>query len=129
MASGADDRVWLRWLLVLPAAVSAFFAIQLVMAVVTWFEPDRWSQFINSIAGPFCFVYAGAKVAPKNSVAVAVVLTVICAVFYAVVVTLGLIARVADSEVWVILTSTVAIAAAIVACLQIHHEATRSRNA
>lgn len=68
---------WVRWALVLPAAVAAFFASQLVGIVLTLFAPDLWSQLINSALGGYAFVYIGARTAPREATAIAVVLAVI----------------------------------------------------
>ena len=122
--AGIEERItlktWVRWLLVLPAAVGAFLGIQLVMVIVLWVEPNRWAQLLNSLAGPFCFVYAGARVAPDKPTVVAVVLAVICATFYAVVVTKALVTHSYEPMGWLVLTSIVSVVAAIVACIQIH---------
>ncbi len=61
---------WLRWTLVLPVAVIAYFAIQVVVGIgserlpLSDYLQDSASQLINSILGPWAFVYPSSKIAP-----------------------------------------------------------------
>ena len=60
---------WLRWVLFLPSAIAAYLLTQLFVVIVNMFGPmgdSWWVQFINSIAGSYAFIVAGAFVAPKH---------------------------------------------------------------
>jgi hypothetical protein len=78
--------VWLRWTLMLPAALVASLVIQIVIAIVSslshdvsvlsWF-PDWVIQLINSVAGGFAFVWAAGWMAPRGKTVVAIIFTVL----------------------------------------------------
>jgi uncharacterized membrane protein HdeD (DUF308 family) len=82
-----------------------------------------WCQFVNSIAGPYCLVWAGVKVAPKHAFIVAVVLTVLFAIANGVVLTMVIITgRYSDTLWWLIISSVLGIIATIYACVHFHQE-------
>lgn len=75
----AIDRIsgWLRWILVLPCAGGGYVVIQLVVAVIHGIAElvgalspvvslmgDYFPQFVNSVAGPYVFVWVGTRMAP-----------------------------------------------------------------
>lgn len=67
----------LRWLLVLPVSVAAYFAVQLINILCTMAVPDFMVglvQLFNSWAGPIAFVLAGVAVAPRQKRIVAMIL-------------------------------------------------------
>lgn len=117
---------WLRWVLVIPAAIGAYFGIQIAVALGNSFSPgpeifiNIFCQIVNSVAGPYCLVWAGAKTAPSNRFVVAIILTVIHAIVNGVVVTLGIISNrfSVGYIVWIIFVCLLGIAATIVCCLQ-----------
>jgi uncharacterized membrane protein HdeD (DUF308 family) len=121
---------WLRWLAVLPAAIGAYFAVQIAVGIAMVFvnglddRPDYQSQFIASIVGPYFLVLAGAKTAPTFRFVTALALTVLHAVFNGSVATLviGQGMRQSFSLWWLILTGVVGIIASIVACIQIRKQ-------
>lgn len=112
---------WLRWVLVVPAAIGAYCGIQIVVAIGNSLTPipevflNIFCQFVNSVAGPYCLVWAGAKTAPSNNFVVAIVLTVIHAILNGVVVTLGIVsgAYSAGYIAWLILSCILGITATI----------------
>ena len=60
---------WLRWILVVPASLVAYIGIQLVTGFSSERLPlpdiaqDLYSQAVNSVLGPWAFVYVGAQTA------------------------------------------------------------------
>ena len=78
---------WLRWFIVLPTALAAYFGVQASVGVQseTWPLPDvlqDWlSQAINTVVGPWMFVYAGSAVAPRKSAASATIVLAATFVF------------------------------------------------
>lgn len=119
-----------RWIAVIPAAAGAYIGIQLFFAVVSLFRDgvtegdDYWTQFINSIAGPYCFVIAGSKTAPKHKAVTAISLAVVFGVINGVVATLAAVRGGAQTGRfwWVIATTIVGIAASIAASVQVYRE-------
>ena len=117
---------WLRWVLVVPATVGAYCGIQIVVAIGNSFSPvpeifiNIFCQIVNSVAGPYCLVGAGAKTAPNNNFVVAIVLTVVHAIFNGVVVILGIISSMYGPWyiAWLIFAYILGITATIVCCLQ-----------
>lgn len=109
----------------MPAAIGAYFVAQIVIGLLRVFEvgnngPDYMSQFLCSIVGPYFFVLAGSKTAPKFHFATALVLTVIFAVTNGALVTAVILkgGGVADTRWWLIVTSVAGIVASVVACYQ-----------
>jgi uncharacterized membrane protein HdeD (DUF308 family) len=121
---------WLRWLAVLPAAIGAYFAVQIAVGIAMGFvngfddRPDYQSQFISSIVGPYFLVLAGAKTAPTFRFVTALTLTVLHATFNGSLVTLAIVQdlRQSFSLWWLILCGVVGIIASIVACVQMRKE-------
>lgn len=75
---------WIRWLLVVPGAVVAYFAVSIAVGILSELDP-LWSnrsegvrnfvsQLANSIVAPISFVYAGSRVAPTHRFIVSVML-------------------------------------------------------
>jgi hypothetical protein len=120
----------LRWIAVLPAAIGAYLGIQVVVAIGNSFSgyPESlinvWCQLINSIAGPYCFVLAGAKTAPFHRFITAVVLTMLYSLANGVLLTLVLTSqRQFSTPLWWFVTSLIiGLVAAIVACVQLQAE-------
>lgn len=114
---------WLRWALVLPAAIAAYLGIQVLVALGNSFTglPDVvetfYSQFVNSVAGPVAFVLAGAYVAPKSRFGVALALTLLHAITTATVVTIALTTGRHSTPSWALVGAcALGIVATIVAC-------------
>ena len=120
----------LRWVAVLPAGLGAYFGIQIVVGLFRSLDsgfddrPDYWSQFISSIAGPYCLVLAGAKTAPRYRFVTALTLTVLHGFVNGSLVTLAIVLawRQSASLWWLILCCAVGIIASIVACIQMRRE-------
>ena len=125
-----DLKNTLRWIAVLPAAIGAYLGIQVVVAIGNSFSGysesliNMWCQLINSIAGPYCFVLAGAKTAPVYRFITAVVLTTLFSLANGVLLTLVLTSqRQFSTPLWWFVTSLIiGLVAAIGACVQLHHE-------
>ncbi len=123
---------WLRWLAVLPAAVGAYLGVQLAISFCRGLEdgfshnPDYWCQFINSVAGPYCLVLAGAKTAPRHQFITSLVLAIVYATLIVAVVTLFLVqvqnAYQSTAFWWLLICETAGIIAAIGVCLQLRDE-------
>jgi hypothetical protein len=89
---------WLRWILVLPSAMAAYFAAALVMGIVFGSmsrsgDPDYSDSpspsfklaLLRGFLEPAAFVYAGTAVAPSRRFIVSVGLSVLLAGFIIVV--------------------------------------------
>jgi len=117
---------WLRWILILPSAIGAYFGIQIFVAIGNSFSPgpelliNIFCQLVNSVAGPYCLVLAGAKTAPSNRLVVAIILTVIHAITNGAIVTIGVISGnySAGYIAWVIVGCILGLSATIVCSLQ-----------
>lgn len=74
---------WVRWALVLPAAVAGAIVAQAAVIVITIFVPwPEVSRIVSSFAMPLAFVALGSRVAPSQRVRVAGILTVIMLVLH-----------------------------------------------
>ena len=118
---------WLRWTLVLPVAVIAYFAIQVVVGIgserlpLSDYLQDSASQFINSILGPWAFVYPSSKIAPAGkSSQTAVFLTTL---FFIITIVMGYILLRADitghPTWWFVVTGLVSLGSVVMACRQV----------
>jgi DNA-directed RNA polymerase subunit RPC12/RpoP len=114
---------WLRWILVLPASIGAYWAIQFLIILLSLLSPSEgfieprstYIQFINSIAGPVCFILTGAKIAPKYQFIVALCLTVLHTAIIAGLVSVAVFADIYNgSKFWLVLTSVVGILATVI---------------
>lgn len=120
-------KIIMRWIAVLPAAVLAYFLIQLAVGLSSYLRMgegvDYWAQFINSIAGPYCLVWCGTKVAPSYKFETAMTLVVLHAIAGALLVTLLVVYQAASTGTiwWGIITGVIGIAASMVACLQFRY--------
>jgi len=114
----------LRWIAVLPAAVGAYCAIQVLVGLASYFNSgmnvDYWSQLICSIAGPYCLVWVGAKISPRHRFATALTLVIVHAVVNILIVTLALVVTKRDltSLWWPVVCGIAGITASILACMQ-----------
>ena len=116
----------LRWIAVLPAAVGAFFGIQLLLILMNAMTEPRWSdwwlQLINSAASSYCFVYAGAATAPKHKFVVGIVLAILFGIFIVAIATAGFFIKTTDPLWWLILAGVISLIAAIVAVVKVREE-------
>jgi hypothetical protein len=111
-------------------AVASFWVIQFLIAIVNSIGiglPETvvnlWCQVVNSIAGGYCFVFAGAKTAPRYRFIVAIVLAVCLGVAAGVIVTLAIVTgKYHDSIVWLIISSILALGAGVLACFYFHEK-------
>lgn len=117
----------LRWGAILPAAIGAFWGIELIFILGGTLGaemegrapmPNWVFQLFNSIISPIAFVWAGAKVAPKYRSIVAICLTVLISAFIASVTSIAILKGVRSYPLWwVIVTSVVSIISATVYCV------------
>ena len=115
----------LRWIAVLPAALGAYIGVQVAIVVARSFQtgfnenPDYWSQFLTSIAGPYCLVWAGAMTAPRHRNVTAITLAILYGIFTGVVMTLVIERGMNQSTYrwWDIVCYAAGIIATIVACV------------
>lgn len=124
------DRLpdWSRWALVLPAAVGAWVGAQIFITVIAnFFYPMGYWNFATwlvktatIVAAPYCFVWAGAKTAPRRSFAVAVALAVVHAIAATTVLLLAVKAEGGGAPIWWVITGyMVGISATIAACVRL----------
>lgn len=113
--------------MVLPAAIGAAVAVQLLIVAASFIAPsgfstaDWYCQFIASVAMPYAFVWYGAKVAPAHKSVTAIALSVLQAIattslcMYSV-----LQPTTSRSEViWVIVCGMAGVVASIVGCVAV----------
>ena len=116
----------LRWIAVLPAAVGAFFGIQLLLILINAMTEPRWSdwwlQLINSAASSYCFVYVGAVTAPKHRFIAGIVLAILFGIFIVVIATAGFFIKTSQPLWWLILAGIISLIAAIVAVVKLREE-------
>ncbi|MEX2663008.1 MAG: hypothetical protein WD227_13855 [Vicinamibacterales bacterium] len=137
LADSAIERlpVWLRWILVLPSAAAAYLVVQLVvillhtlaeffraLAPIVSVMGNYFPQLVNSIAGPYAFVWLGARVAPTHKFISAVTLAVIVATLSGAVLLLALASPNVSSRqpgglIWILITGLIGTTAAIKASL------------
>jgi hypothetical protein len=121
-------KAWFKWVLVLPAAVGAYAATQILLVIGSVFFPgsfgDIWTQFIGSILCPIAFVWAGAKTAPAHRFITGMVLTVLLTIAYTIAVVLTVSKHTHDTAwiCWLITCDAVGLAGAIGACLGLRKE-------
>jgi hypothetical protein len=114
---------WLRWLLVVPAALAGFLAIQIVIVILSFFSgswlswlPDWAIQLINSAASGYALVYAAAWTAPRAKVVVAVSATILVAVIAGVALMGGLLIPTKSGPVVLALAALLTLAGSAAAC-------------
>ena len=121
----------MRWILVLPAAVGAYFSVQIAITLVNLLQDffwsmgsERWTQLINSIAGPAAFVWCGTKTAPKYRANVSIILaTASSCVLIGLVVFMFCKARTYDFEFWwIVISASAGVFGAIASAAYIHSE-------
>jgi hypothetical protein len=120
---------WLRWVLVLPMAIIGFFAIQLMIIVISalnisWLSwlPDWVIQLINSAASGFAFVYAGAWMAPRGKLPVAVILTVAVAALSGMILLATLFGIGHGSRIVLLVATLLTLLFAVFACITVYDE-------
>lgn len=82
-------KSWVKWILVLPAAIGAYVGVQIVVAVSGEIT-GLWTlltQFIGALVCPIAFVEAGAITAPAYRHITSICLTIVLAIYSTAVVT------------------------------------------
>jgi hypothetical protein len=110
---------WLRWIAVLPAAVAAYFVVQILYALFNWFLPDLLVQALNSWIGPISFVGAGAYTAPSHRFQVALGLSIVLsAVVISVVALYALVVKQFGWHfVWLVVCMVISVASTVSICM------------
>jgi hypothetical protein len=119
----------------LPVAVFAYFAIQVLVSIAREGLPlsdnlqDAISQLFGSIFGPWCFVYSAAKLAPRGKVwPAALSATIIIVAFTITADFLFLRSESPDYALWwIVLTGLVGVGAAGLALWQVSTQANGGR--
>lgn len=131
-SSALNFKSILRWAFVLPASFGAALLSNLIVllgealgSISGNASPLFWIQLVNSGLCGYYFVYGGTKTAPAHRPIVAIVLAVVYGIWEAFVVSTSI--RVGDKDPsyplwWFIITTIVAIAAAIVASVKLQEE-------
>ncbi len=85
---------------------------------------DYWSQFISSIAGPYCLVLVGAKTAPRYRFITALALAIVHAIANGSIVTLAVVfaKRHSTSIWWLVACGIAGVTASVVACIQFRYK-------
>ena len=118
---------WLRWVLILPAALVSYVGIQILVGLSSENLPlpdkfqDWYSQAANSVAGAWAFIYAGALTAPRGrQFPTGVALAVLFGVVTGSVLTLAASARELSHPLWwIALTALASLVTCIAACVQL----------
>jgi hypothetical protein len=121
---------WLRWILVVPAALLSWVVVQLPVALLTETGtlPDSWrdpaSQLANSVIPPFLLVWVAAVLAPRQPFVVALAVTVLHALFIGVVIGMRLFSpvRFTVPVLWLVATGLISIVTTIMVTLAVHRE-------
>lgn len=118
---------WLRWLAVLPVALTASLVVQIGVGLASERTPfddiiqDLLSQLANSFAAPWAFVYVGARVAPSGRrLHAAIGLSVLFSVFTGAIVAIALLTRDATHHAWwLVISSTLSVGTVIASCVAV----------
>lgn len=80
---------WLKWILVLPAAIGAFVGVQILVVAGSLFldSGSGYAQFASALLCPAAFVSAGSRVAPVYRHITAICLTILVAILSTAIVT------------------------------------------
>lgn len=110
---------WMKWILVLPAAIGACVGIIIFTVVIDAFVSisDLWIQFFGGLLCPVVFVLAGTMTAPAYRRIISICLTIVVALF-SVYVAIWTIDKLETrwELVWMIILRLVGIAGAIGVC-------------
>jgi peptidoglycan/LPS O-acetylase OafA/YrhL len=121
---------WLRWVVVLPTAIASYLGIQILIGLQSEMAPfpdilqDLWSQGLNSIIGPWAFVYSGARVAPRRWILeTGVTLAVFYGIFTGAIATLALLDPTPTySPWWLAICALLGIVTVIATCVQLRKQ-------
>jgi len=115
-----------RWVAVLPAAVGACAAIQLLIILGDAIMEERhaawFMQLVNSVAGAYAFVAAGAYTAPRYQFVVGVILGVLVAVGMTVLLYFSFWIETSSPWWWLLLCGVLCVVGAVVAVSQLKEE-------
>ena len=113
----------LRWLAVLPAALLAFFAIQLLVILMNAMMAEGYAswvlQLVNSAASSYAFIHAGTYTAPKYQFIVGVILAALMVIFMLGVVVLRAYNQTSDPFWWIALACAISMVATLCAVKQL----------
>ncbi len=126
---------WLRWILILPASLGAFFGIQVLVGLsseliaLPWFLPvdwkdvaqNWWSQGLNSVVGPIALIYAGVLTSPRSHrFHTGIALAVLFGVIMGGISALSLFStQLSYPRWWLLTTAAASIITVVVVCIRI----------
>jgi hypothetical protein len=116
---------WLRWILILPAAICAYLILAIIGSIVYKLLPIPafLVTLYYSVMSPIAFVATGVVTAPSNKFATAISLTIINAIFAAVIVTLAVIRQSGTVPIWwLVVCMLIGIVATIGFCAEFKEE-------
>jgi hypothetical protein len=116
---------WLRWFLILPAAICAYLILAIIGSIVYKLLPIPafLVTLYYSVMSPMAFVIAGVITAPSNKFATAISVTVINAMFAAVIVTMAVVRQTGTVPIWwLVVSMLIGIVATIYLCVEFKHE-------
>jgi len=125
---------WLKWVLVLPAAIGAGVGVQLIvvlnaLAARQWFDTDLSyvGQFASALLCPAAFVSAGSSVAAAYRHITSICLTIFVAILQTAIVTWAIIENreTTSGLAWLIICAIAGIVACVRECLRSHSASTR----
>jgi len=114
-------KPWLRWILVLPAAIGSLAGIEailLIASLIPHILPDIFIQILSCLICPIAFVTGGAKTAPSHRGATAICLTIIYAIVEGILLTIIIVTKAEGGWrlVWLGVCSVLGIAAGVKIC-------------
>lgn len=129
-------KPWMRWTLVLPAAIGAYLGVLFAIGVVSQLSDiligrntDNYSKFINCFAAPCAFVWCGAKTAPKWRAATSASLATLFSTIQIVLLVL-IVVRLKDRDSvfwWGIFAFVAGVAASIFTSVQVCEDEKQER--
>lgn len=127
-------KPWLRWVLVLPAAVGAYAGAQVLVIIgslIGFFDGgDTWAQFIGSILCPAAFVWFGSKSAPSHRLLTAICLAVLLSMllYWAAQLLSDMgVTRASNVYVWTVICDLASILSSILTCYAIYEQEKNAR--
>lgn len=117
---------WLRWPLI-PFSGAAGFVLVALMGTVGlgYVGLADLARYLNNTVGTAAFVVVGAKCAPRHQFITAIVLTVLCSLFFGAMIALAWV-RLPDAAVYSTFEFIEGAAGAILGCLAVKMESDRT---
>jgi hypothetical protein len=116
---------WLRWVLILPVAICAYLILAVIGSIVYKLLPipTFLLTLYYSAMSPMAFVAAGVITAPSHKFVTAIILTIINAIFAAVIVTTAVVHQSGTVPLWwLVVCALIGIVATIWFCAEFKGE-------